>query len=47
MIKNSKTHCSSAAAFRHPIYLAPKGKSTFKQIKRIRTGKGTTKIWPG
>lgn len=38
MIKNSKTHCSSAVAFRHPNYLAPKGKSIFKQIKRIMTG---------
>lgn len=44
MIKNSKTHslwfvCSLAMAFRHPIYLAPKGKSVFKQIKRIMTGR--------
>ena len=30
--------CSSAATFRYPIYLVPKGKSAFKHIRRIITG---------
>lgn len=43
MIKNTETHllwfvCSSAKDFKHPMYLVPKGKSIFKQIKGIMTG---------